>query len=113
MLKFERVTHGDVVILKIEGQLDALSAPQMKPTLDGMLENGEIAIVMNLGDLELVDSSGIGLIVSLFKRARAKDGDLCVVGLRGQPFEVFQLLKLENTIRHEMSVDDALKYFER
>ena len=110
MLNVEQETHGDVVVLKIEGQLDALSAPQIKPTIDTLFDTKVSLFIFDMTTLELIDSSGIGLVVSVFKRARAMKGDLCLVGLKGQPMEVYKLLELKRAIKNEESVTAALQY---
>ena len=52
-------------------------------------------IVVELGDLELIDSSGVAAIVALYKRGRAVGTKLRVIGARDQPLAIFKLLRMD------------------
>ena len=111
MLDIHKETHGDVVVLSLKGQLDALTAGSMKPTVDELMDSKTTNIVFDLQDITLIDSSGVGAIVSVFKRTRSWNGDTKISGLSAQPLEVFKLLKLDKVIHIFHSVDQALSSF--
>ncbi len=56
---------------------------------------GDSQVTLELSSLRLIDSSGVGVIVSLFKRIRANGGQVKIVGLRDQPRAIFRLLRLD------------------
>jgi anti-sigma B factor antagonist len=87
--------EADETILKIDGTLDAVTAPELRPTLDALVTEGKKLITIELSNLRLIDSSGVGVLVSLFKRVRANGGDVRLVGLRDQPLAIFKLLRLD------------------
>jgi anti-sigma B factor antagonist len=92
---FTRTDNGDETVLKIEGQLDAVTVPDLRPTLDALVAEKRKRIVVDLSFLRLIDSSGVGAIVALFKRVRAQGGEVTVSGLRDQPLAIFRLLRLD------------------
>jgi anti-sigma B factor antagonist len=47
-------------------------------------------------DLRLIDSSGVGVLVSLYKRVRANGGDVRFAGVTAQPLVIFKLLRLDH-----------------
>jgi anti-sigma B factor antagonist len=94
-MTFERVDSGDETVLRIAGSLDAVTAPELRPTLEALVSEGRRKITVNLEGLRLIDSSGVGAIVALYKRVRAVGGQVRVVGLRDQPLAIFQLLRLD------------------
>ena len=56
----------------------------------------------------MVDSSGVGAIVSLYKRVRGAGGEVVVAGLRDQPLAIFRLLRLDRVmIGAELPVPSA------
>jgi anti-sigma B factor antagonist len=87
---------GDVTVLHIRGELDALSCSEIRPVLDALVENGRRSVTVNLSELRLIDSSGVGAIVSLYKRIRANGGDVRFVGVTAQPLAIFKLLRLDH-----------------
>ena len=52
----------------------------------------------DLSHLRLIDSSGVGAIVALFKTVRAYEGSLTVVGVRDQPLAILRLLQLDRVL---------------
>ncbi len=90
-----RTDNGDGTLLKIDGTLDAVTAPELRPTLDMLVTEGRKRITVDLSQLRLIDSSGVGVLVSLFKRVRAAGGEVMLVGLRDQPLAIFKLLRLD------------------
>ena len=78
------------LVLKLGGQLDALSASELLPTIDKIIAEKRKMIVV-----ELIDSSGVAAIVALYKRSRAVGSKLKVVGARDQPLAIFKLLRMD------------------
>jgi anti-sigma B factor antagonist len=94
-MKFSRIDKGEETVLLIEGVLDALTAPEIRPTIDALVEEKRMSITLDLAHLRLIDSSGVGVIVSLFKRCRAFGGVVQVQGVQNQPLAIFKLLRLD------------------
>jgi anti-sigma B factor antagonist len=94
-MNFTREDDGDVTVLRISGSLDALSTPELRPTIDALVAEKRPTITVNLSELRLIDSSGVGAIVSLYKRMRALGAKVEVVGLKDQPLAIFRLLRLD------------------
>lgn len=109
MLDFNLETLDDVEVIKLKGNLDALTAPDLKPTIDDLVASKKVKVVFNLQDLTLIDSSGVGAIVSLFKRVRMLGGDVKIACLANQPKEIFRLLRLDRAFDLFETVEEAAK----
>jgi anti-sigma B factor antagonist len=94
-MNFNRQDNGEVTVLRISGSLDALSTPELRPTIDALVAEKRSKITVDLSHLRLIDSSGVGAIVSLYKRMRALGAKVEVVGLKDQPLAIFRLLRLD------------------
>jgi anti-sigma B factor antagonist len=94
-LKFTRDDSGAETIVRIEGTLDAVSATELRPVVDALVAEQRQSVLLELSGLRLIDSSGVGVIVSLFKRIRAQGGEVKITGLRDQPKAIFKLLRLD------------------
>lgn len=81
--------------LAIDGALDALTVREIRPVIDAVVADNPRRVVVDIAHLNLIDSSGVGAIVSLFKRVKANGGEVVVVGAREQPLAVLKLLKLD------------------
>src|SRR5262245_14011931 len=95
MNAYARTDSGDETILRIEGTLDAATAPDLRAVVDQIVDEQRMSITLELSGLRLIDSSGVGVIVSLFKRVRANGGQVRIQGLRDQPRAIFRLLRLD------------------
>ena len=81
--------------LAIDGALDALTVRDIRPVIDDVVLAKPRRVTVDIEHLTLIDSSGVGAIVSLFKRVKANGGVVVVVGAREQPLAVLKLLKLD------------------
>lgn len=86
------------VRLAIEGALDALTARNVRPVFDDVVAAKPKKVTVDLAELTLIDSSGVGAIVSLFKRVKADGGSVVVTRAQDQPLAVLKLLKLDRVL---------------
>jgi anti-sigma B factor antagonist len=98
---FHHNTQNGVSILRIEGELDALSVVELRPLISQVGEERPSQMVVDLSRLRLIDSSGVGAIVALFKVVRAYGGNLVVDGVCDQPLAILQLLHLDRVLLRE------------
>jgi anti-sigma B factor antagonist len=94
-MNFERTQNGQEISLTIAGALDALTAPQLRSEVESLASLRQATIVIDLSGLEFIDSSGVAVLVSLYKRVRSLQGSVSVVGVRDQPLAIFRLLHLD------------------
>lgn len=111
MLKYEKTENGNVTIFALRGNLDAVTAPTLKAEIETLMNERKVNVVFDLAGLELIDSSGVGAIVSLFKRVRTQQGDVKLAALGGQPAEIFKLLRLDKAFDIFDKVEEAVAKF--
>jgi anti-sigma B factor antagonist len=93
--------HG-VLTVYLEGELDAVVVPQLRPAVDQVLARGDgHALIVDLSDLRLLDSCGVGLLVYLFRRLRASGRAFAVRGACEQPLSILRLMKLDQVFLAE------------
>jgi anti-sigma B factor antagonist len=89
---------GDETRLRIQGCLDAITAADIRPVIDAVVAEPAAKIVVDLSALRLIDSSGVGALVSLYKRMRQRGGTVAIEGLKDQPLAIFKLLRLDRVL---------------
>jgi anti-sigma B factor antagonist len=94
-MKFTRLDEGTTTVLAIEGVLDALTVPEIRPEIDELVKARPASVTVNLAGLRLIDSSGVGMIVSLYKRCKEHGGTVRLTGIGNQPLAIFKLLRLD------------------
>ena len=80
--------HGRNTVLRVAGELDALTSAELRPTVDALVHAEGRKMTVDLSELRLIDGSGVGALVSLYKSVRAGGGDLRFVGVAGQPLMI-------------------------
>src|SRR4051812_8165286 len=94
-MNYTRTDNEAETTLEITGTLDAVTAPDLRAVVDQLVTERRSSVTLELSSLRLIDSSGVGVIVSLFKRIRANGGQVKITGLRDQPRAIFRLLRLD------------------
>ena len=69
-MRYTRTDTADETTFTIDGTLDAVTAPELRGVVDDLVSARRKLVTLDLSSLRLIDSSGVGVIVSLFKRMR-------------------------------------------
>jgi anti-sigma B factor antagonist len=86
---------GSVTIIDLSGRI-ALGegSALLRKTIRDLVEDGQTRILLNLGDVNYIDSSGIGELVSGFTAVRNRDGELKLLNLTKKVHDLLQITKL-------------------
>jgi anti-sigma B factor antagonist len=110
ILKIEE--KAGVVLIEIkEERLDAHNSGELKAEMLKLFDEGKNNIVIDLKDVRFVDSSGLGSLVSGFKNASARNGNLKLCGLQPQVKSMFELTRLHRVFEIFPGLDEALASF--
>jgi anti-sigma B factor antagonist len=82
--------------IRFEGALDALSAPEVRPKISEMIAGHPASVTVDLDAVTMLDSCGVGVIMSLLRRIEAQGGRMRVIGVHDQPRVVMKVLELES-----------------
>jgi anti-sigma B factor antagonist len=91
-------TPEGVVRVAIEGDLDSATTRDLRDELQALLTRKPRSLEVDLSQLHTIDSSGVGMLVSLYKGMRSQGGQLTITGVRDQPLAIFRLLKLDRAL---------------
>lgn len=91
-LRIKRVDEATVV--ELGGEIDLHSAPQLRAALLKLGEEAAPRVVVDLGEVTFIDSTGIGVLVGALKRARETGGDLHFCGIQSRVRRVFEITGL-------------------
>ena len=94
-MKYSRTDNGEETVLKIEGTLDAVTAPELRSVVDELVSASRKEVTLDLSALRLIDSSGVAALVKLYKGIRGSGGAIAISGARDQPLAIFKLLRMD------------------
>ena len=85
---------NDIEVLKFEGRLDASSARDIKEKVDSLARENRVKLVIDMGGVDFIDSSGLGSLVSSLRSVNKLGGDIKVATLQDQVRAIFELTRL-------------------
>ncbi|WAA13817.1 anti-sigma F factor antagonist [Fervidibacillus halotolerans] len=98
-----------VLIVRLSGELDHHTSDQVREQVSEAIEKWNIHhLVMNLKNLEFMDSSGLGVILGRYKQIKQFGGDLIVCSLTPSVERLFNMSGLFKIIRLEETEEIAL-----
>jgi anti-sigma B factor antagonist len=84
-----------ITVLDLSGRITlGEGSVVLRDTIREILGKGEKKILLNLGDVTYIDSSGIGELVSAFTAVRKEGGDLKLLNLTKKVHDLLQITKL-------------------
>jgi anti-sigma B factor antagonist len=103
------VTERDdgVTVVRVAGELDVATAPQLRQEAVRLIAAGRRCLVVDLTEVRFLDSTGLGVIVGVLKRARTHGGDVAVAGAADHVRKVFELTRLSDVVAMAATADEA------
>ena len=86
------------VELDLAGDLDMSATFALEPVLDRLIAANPREIVLDLGNVGFVDSSGLGLLVATHERAARADVDMAITGAGPEIQRVFAIAGLDGVL---------------
>jgi anti-sigma B factor antagonist len=107
-MNFETIQYGVITHLKLEdSRLDAAQAIRFKEAVRAISDEGSDYILLDMSNVEFMDSSGLGALVSVMKYMGAEK-KLEITGLTPMVEKVFKLTRMDEVFRVHNSVKEAL-----
>ena len=108
-MAFQVTKSDDVTVVSVEGQLIVGNRHELKQKVLEELENGERKFVVDFEETGYIDSSGLGVLVSLSKKIREQGGELRLASLNEDLRTLFELTKLDTLFKIADSKAEALQ----
>lgn len=102
---------GDVCIVDLHGSVDAASLRSIEPGLLALADQPDARVAVDLRGVTGMDSSGLGMLLALTKRARANQGDVVLFGIPSCVDSLFRVTGIGRVVRtfdEEAEAVDAL-----
>ncbi len=100
-------TVHDVPVLQLRGDVDVLSAPELRELLEDLLATEPVSLVIDLSEVNFFDSTGLRVLNDVDRRARGQQTVLSLAGLHERVLRLFQITGLDQRFAIHDSVEDA------
>ena len=92
---FKVVVKDDVTLIEVGGQLIVGNRQLLRERVRDRLERGDRKFIVDFSKTDYIDSSGLGVLVTLSKKIREQGGQLSLVSLSEDLRTLFELTKLD------------------
>jgi anti-sigma B factor antagonist len=101
------MTDIRTAVLQPTGRLNMVAAPAFKNLVEETVSSGQTRIIVDLGEVTFIDSSGLGALIAGLKATRQAGGDLRIAAVPEQVMTVLRLTNLDRVLRAHTTVLDA------
>lgn len=107
-LRLDVSEHGDRSVLRVGGEVDVATAPRLREQLIVLVNEQRYQLVVDLSDVDFIDSTGLGVLIGALKRVRSHDGDLHLVCSDPRIVRVFEITGLDQIFSMHETLDAAV-----
>lgn len=106
-----RLAHSiqhEVLVIRLEGSLSAWGILEIGTQLKDLITNASNMIVIDLTQVDQIDSAGIGVLTECHRRMIERGSNLLLAGAKGAAANAIRMAKLSEFMQLAMSVDQAV-----
>jgi anti-sigma B factor antagonist len=99
--------EGEIAVVEVSGWIEISSAPRLRDTLIGLIDEGHLHLVLDMSAVVFLDSTGLGVLVGALKRLRATGGTFGLVCAKEPLLKIFRITALDQVFPIYPSVETA------
>ncbi|AQL55738.1 anti-sigma factor antagonist [Abyssicoccus albus] len=109
-LNIEKSEYDKYYDVKLNGELDVYTAPELRSVLEPLREKGDKDIHIDLEELSYMDSTGLGIFVGTIKELNKNEKNLYVLNASERIFKLFEITGLNGLMyvneKAEVDIDE-------
>jgi anti-sigma B factor antagonist len=107
-LKLGHCNRDGIEVIDVAGTIDIYTAPRLRELVIDLVSTDNCQLIVNMDQVEFLDSTGLGVLVGALKRVRAHDGSLDLVCTRERILKLFRITGLTKVFGIHETVDQAI-----
>ncbi len=111
-MKISQRYEKDVTVYVLEGRVDSEGAIQLDDTLRAAVEAGETKIVLDMAEVQYMNSAALRTLADIITKTRDKGGDMKLAGLQPKVRRVLQIVGFDRFSSVHETLQAALTDFE-
>ena len=100
--------EGDRTVVEVGGEIDVYTAPRLRDTIVALVDAGQNHLVLDLEQVEFMDSTGLGVLVGGLKHVRGQEGSLALVCTQERLLKIFRITGVTKVFDIHDDVESAL-----
>jgi anti-sigma B factor antagonist len=95
-------------VIEVGGEIDVYTAPKLRERLVSLVESGSYELIVDMENVEFLDSTGLGVLVGGLKRVRAREGWIDLVCTQSRILRIFRITGLNRVFSIYDTVAEAV-----
>ncbi len=104
--------RGDIALIRIKGYIDTTTSGEVSSYLTRLMSQGVYLLIVDMGGVNYVSSAGWGAFVGEIRGIREHGGDLKIVQMTPDVFEVFEMLEFNRILDYYDTIEEAVNDFD-
>lgn len=104
--------NGILIVKPLEKSIEAVNSKEFKGKVCDLISQGNKNIILNLSQVEFIDSSGLGGLISILKLLASSQGRIVICEAQEQARRVFNLTRLDHVFQLFSTEKEALNSLE-
>jgi anti-sigma B factor antagonist len=96
-------------VIEVGGEVDVYTAPRLREAVVTAIESGNTRLVIDVENVEFLDSTGVGVLVGALKKVRSAGGTLDIVCTQPRLLKIFGITGLDKVFGLHTSVAEAVR----
>ncbi len=102
-----------ISVLKVKGYLDMTTAEQLETAISSVCRENKYKVIIDLENVEYISSMGWSVILGKIKDFRSHGGDIKLMRMQPNVFEVYRLLEFDLFLDAYNTIDDTVLSFKK
>ena len=103
-------SKGDgIVILRLDGRLDAISSPKLDDEIENLLNNHKLKLIIDFSGVDYLSSAGMRALLSGTKKVSKKGGKLSTHSMNEDLMEIIKMAGFGAILTICLTEDEAIK----
>ncbi|MBN1352404.1 STAS domain-containing protein [candidate division KSB1 bacterium] len=104
--------RGDIAMVRVQGFIDTNTCVELRKYIDRILSHSVFQVVVDMGAVNYVSSAGWGVFVGEIRGIKESGGDLKIVQMMPDVYEVFEMLEFNRILSYYDNMEEAINDFD-
>lgn len=111
LVNIKEEPKGDILILRMNGRLDAVSSPTAERQVFDYINNGQHKLLFDFSGVDYLSSAGMRMLLSVTKKLKSLSGKLVLCSVTTNVMDVLKMSGFDHVLELSKTEEDGLRRF--
>lgn len=103
--------ENNICMIKVPEEFQIENASEIKKEIEVLIRDEKLKILIDMSDLEYIDSSGLGVLISIMKKIKLEKGKMILLSPQKSIVQILELTSLDNVFIINNDLENAIEEF--